>query len=163
MGTTNPPQATMGTAINQTSDARLLSVNSIDDLYVLTPSVLWQEWRLILTAVFSDLPSQTRSLVTPKRSRLHGVSVRLFFLSSHLTRHTDSMEAALTLHRAKEQRPCYPRWCPPSCPLCQDTSLCPSPGVCPNIHHPQSSINPILIPPFFQGSHMPLTIFTPFS
>lgn len=34
MGVTNPPQATMGTSINQTSDARLLSVNSIDDLYV---------------------------------------------------------------------------------------------------------------------------------
>jgi hypothetical protein len=32
MGTTNPPQATMGTSINQTSDSRLLSVNSIDDL-----------------------------------------------------------------------------------------------------------------------------------
>jgi hypothetical protein len=29
MGTTNPPQATMGTQINQTSMARLLSVNSI--------------------------------------------------------------------------------------------------------------------------------------
>lgn len=34
MGTTNPPQATAGTPINQTSDARLLSVNSIDDLSV---------------------------------------------------------------------------------------------------------------------------------
>lgn len=32
MGVTNPPQATMGTSINQTSDSRLLSVNSIDDL-----------------------------------------------------------------------------------------------------------------------------------
>ena len=30
MGVTNPPQPTMGTAINQTSDARLLSLNSID-------------------------------------------------------------------------------------------------------------------------------------
>lgn len=29
-GVTNPPQATMGTAINQTSMARLLSVNSVD-------------------------------------------------------------------------------------------------------------------------------------
>jgi hypothetical protein len=51
MGTTNPPQvrpdgfigmklywdlvqATMGTAINQTSYARLLSLNSIEDLWV---------------------------------------------------------------------------------------------------------------------------------
>lgn len=29
-GVTNPPEPTMGTAINQTSMARLLSVNSID-------------------------------------------------------------------------------------------------------------------------------------
>lgn len=31
---TNPPEPTMGTPINQTSDSRLLTVNSIDDLYV---------------------------------------------------------------------------------------------------------------------------------
>lgn len=34
MGPTNPPAATLGTAINQTSYARLLSLNAIDDLYV---------------------------------------------------------------------------------------------------------------------------------
>lgn len=34
MGTTNPPAATMGTAINQTSYSRLLSLNAIDDLSV---------------------------------------------------------------------------------------------------------------------------------
>lgn len=32
MGVTNPAQATLGTAINQTSYARLLSLNAIDDL-----------------------------------------------------------------------------------------------------------------------------------
>jgi len=30
MGVTNPPQPTLGTAINQTSNARLVSLNSID-------------------------------------------------------------------------------------------------------------------------------------
>lgn len=30
MGVTNPPEPTLGTAINQTSVARLLSVNSVD-------------------------------------------------------------------------------------------------------------------------------------
>ena len=34
MGPTNPPAATMGTANNQSSDARLLSLNAIDDLSV---------------------------------------------------------------------------------------------------------------------------------
>lgn len=37
MGTTNPPQATMPTAINQTSYSRLLSVNSIDDFCIFAP------------------------------------------------------------------------------------------------------------------------------
>jgi hypothetical protein len=37
MGVTNPPQATMGTAINQTSMARLLSLNAIDDWCVFGP------------------------------------------------------------------------------------------------------------------------------
>lgn len=37
MGVTNPPQATMGTAINQTSYARLLSLNSINDWCVFGP------------------------------------------------------------------------------------------------------------------------------
>jgi len=36
-GPTNPPQATMGTAINQTSMARLLSVNSVDDFCLFAP------------------------------------------------------------------------------------------------------------------------------
>ena len=29
-GPTNPPEPTLGTSINQTSDARLLSINSVD-------------------------------------------------------------------------------------------------------------------------------------
>ncbi|KAE9404238.1 hypothetical protein BT96DRAFT_813783, partial [Gymnopus androsaceus JB14] len=37
MGTTNPPEATMGTSINQTSDARLLTINSIDDWCIFAP------------------------------------------------------------------------------------------------------------------------------
>lgn len=37
MGVTNPPQATAGTPINQTSDARLLTVNSIDDFCIFAP------------------------------------------------------------------------------------------------------------------------------
>ncbi|KAF5375982.1 hypothetical protein D9757_008823 [Collybiopsis confluens] len=37
MGTTNPPQPTLGTSINQTSDARLLSVNGIDDWCIFAP------------------------------------------------------------------------------------------------------------------------------
>lgn len=37
MGPTNPPQATLGTAINQTSMSRLLSVNSIDDFCIFGP------------------------------------------------------------------------------------------------------------------------------
>lgn len=37
MGSTNPPQPTMGTAINQTSDARLISINSIDDFCIFAP------------------------------------------------------------------------------------------------------------------------------
>ncbi|TFK60775.1 hypothetical protein BDN72DRAFT_828692 [Pluteus cervinus] len=36
-GPTNPPQPTLGTAINQTSYARLLSVNSIDDFCIFAP------------------------------------------------------------------------------------------------------------------------------
>ncbi|KAJ3501383.1 hypothetical protein NMY22_g18946 [Coprinellus aureogranulatus] len=36
-GPTNPPEPTMGTAINQTSDARLLSVNSVDDFCLFAP------------------------------------------------------------------------------------------------------------------------------
>ncbi|KAF9002178.1 immunoreactive manno protein MP88 [Cyathus striatus] len=37
MGVTNPPQATQGTAINQTSMARLLSINAIDDFCLFAP------------------------------------------------------------------------------------------------------------------------------
>lgn len=37
MGTTNPPAATMGTAINQTSYSRLLSLNAIDDFCLFAP------------------------------------------------------------------------------------------------------------------------------
>ncbi|KAF8889234.1 hypothetical protein CPB85DRAFT_1441416 [Mucidula mucida] len=37
MGTTNPPQATMGTAVNQTSMARLISLNSVDDWCIFAP------------------------------------------------------------------------------------------------------------------------------
>ena len=37
MGVTNPPQATMGTAINQTSFSRLISLNAIDDFCVFAP------------------------------------------------------------------------------------------------------------------------------
>ncbi|KAJ9119043.1 hypothetical protein QFC22_003534 [Naganishia vaughanmartiniae] len=37
MGSTNPPQATMGTPINQTSYSRLLSANSIDDFCIFAP------------------------------------------------------------------------------------------------------------------------------
>ncbi|KAF7305303.1 hypothetical protein HMN09_00781600 [Mycena chlorophos] len=37
MGTTNPPQATMPTIINQGSMARLLSINSIDDFCLFAP------------------------------------------------------------------------------------------------------------------------------
>ncbi|KAF7305336.1 hypothetical protein HMN09_00785500 [Mycena chlorophos] len=36
-GVTNPPVATMGTAVNQTSMARLLSINSIDDFCIFAP------------------------------------------------------------------------------------------------------------------------------
>ncbi|KAG6807688.1 hypothetical protein H0H92_006695 [Tricholoma furcatifolium] len=39
-GTTNPPEPTMGTAINQTSYSRLLSVNSIDDFCIFAPPYL---------------------------------------------------------------------------------------------------------------------------
>jgi len=39
-GPTNPPQPTLGTAINQTSMARLLSVNSVDDFCIFAPPVL---------------------------------------------------------------------------------------------------------------------------
>jgi len=37
MGVTNPPEPTSGTAINQTSMARLLSVNSVDDFCLFAP------------------------------------------------------------------------------------------------------------------------------
>lgn len=37
MGSTNPPEPTLGTAINQTSYARLLSINSIDDFCLFLP------------------------------------------------------------------------------------------------------------------------------
>jgi len=37
MGTTNPPEPTLGTPINQTSVARLLSINSVDDWCVFAP------------------------------------------------------------------------------------------------------------------------------
>ncbi|KAG6888450.1 hypothetical protein C0992_008479 [Termitomyces sp. T32_za158] len=40
MGTTNPPVPTMGTSINQTSFARLLTVNSIDDFCIFAPPSL---------------------------------------------------------------------------------------------------------------------------
>ncbi|KAF8968454.1 immunoreactive manno protein MP88 [Flammula alnicola] len=40
MGPTNPPQPTLGTAINQTSMARLLSLNSIDDFCLFAPPTL---------------------------------------------------------------------------------------------------------------------------
>lgn len=36
-GTTNPPQATMGTPVNQTSMSRLLSANSVDDFCIFAP------------------------------------------------------------------------------------------------------------------------------
>ena len=37
MGPTNPPEPTLGTAINQTSMSRLLSVNSIDVCSIFFP------------------------------------------------------------------------------------------------------------------------------
>lgn len=37
MGTTNPPAATLGTAVNQTSYSRLLSANAIDDFCIFAP------------------------------------------------------------------------------------------------------------------------------
>ncbi|KAK0214358.1 hypothetical protein IW262DRAFT_1278838 [Armillaria fumosa] len=37
MGTTNPAQPTLGTTVNQTSDARLLSLNSVDDWCIFAP------------------------------------------------------------------------------------------------------------------------------
>ncbi|KAJ3718584.1 hypothetical protein DFJ43DRAFT_1005763 [Lentinula guzmanii] len=37
MGTTNPPEPTLGTSLNQTSYARLLSVNSVDDWCIFAP------------------------------------------------------------------------------------------------------------------------------
>jgi len=40
MGVTNPPEPTLGTAINQTSMARLLSVNSVDDFCLFAPPTL---------------------------------------------------------------------------------------------------------------------------
>jgi len=40
MGPTNPPEPTLGTPINQTSMARLLSVNSIDDFCLFAPPTL---------------------------------------------------------------------------------------------------------------------------
>ncbi|KAG6819281.1 hypothetical protein H0H93_013456 [Arthromyces matolae] len=40
MGTTNPPEPTVGTQINQTSLARLLTVNSIDDFCIFAPPYL---------------------------------------------------------------------------------------------------------------------------
>lgn len=40
MGPTNPPQPTLGTAINQTSMSRLLSVNSVDDFCLFAPPTL---------------------------------------------------------------------------------------------------------------------------
>ncbi|KAF8639345.1 hypothetical protein AX17_001564 [Amanita inopinata Kibby_2008] len=40
MGVTNPPQATMATSINQTSMARLLTVNSIDDFCIFAPPTM---------------------------------------------------------------------------------------------------------------------------
>ncbi|KAG6898700.1 hypothetical protein C0993_005030 [Termitomyces sp. T159_Od127] len=40
MGTTNPPVPTLGTSINQTSFARLLTVNSIDDFCIFAPPSL---------------------------------------------------------------------------------------------------------------------------
>ncbi|KAF9468666.1 hypothetical protein BDZ94DRAFT_1279735 [Collybia nuda] len=39
-GVTNPPKPTMGTAINQTSMARLLSVNSVDDFCLFAPPTM---------------------------------------------------------------------------------------------------------------------------
>jgi len=41
MGVTNPPEPTAPTAINQTSDSRLLSVNSIDDFCIFAPPTLY--------------------------------------------------------------------------------------------------------------------------
>lgn len=37
MGVTNPPEPTTGTAINQTSLARLLTINSVDDWCIFGP------------------------------------------------------------------------------------------------------------------------------
>ncbi|RDB21813.1 hypothetical protein Hypma_010825 [Hypsizygus marmoreus] len=39
-GPTNPPQPTLGSAINQTSMARLLSVNSVDDFCIFAPPTM---------------------------------------------------------------------------------------------------------------------------
>ncbi|KAF8057519.1 hypothetical protein FPV67DRAFT_1724324 [Lyophyllum atratum] len=39
-GPTNPPQPTLGTAINQTSMARLLSINSVDDFCLFAPPAM---------------------------------------------------------------------------------------------------------------------------
>lgn len=43
MGTTNPPQATMGTPVNQSSYARLLSLNAIDDFCLFAPPTTGQD------------------------------------------------------------------------------------------------------------------------
>jgi len=50
MGPTNPPEPTLGTAINQTSMSRLLSVNSVDVRPIFFPGrvFLFQTSKLIL-------------------------------------------------------------------------------------------------------------------
>jgi hypothetical protein len=66
-GPTNPPQATMGTSINQTSMARLLSANSVDVSILNNDAV----------AVVDDLFLGLLSFCAPnnaKRLRLRGMN-----------------------------------------------------------------------------------------
>lgn len=61
MGTTNPPAATMGTAMNQSSMARLVSLNAIDDLYVPISASLGAMLRKLYSCLFA--PPEPNSVI----------------------------------------------------------------------------------------------------
>lgn len=100
-GVTNPPVPTMPTTIDQTSMARLLSVNSIDDFCIFAPPSL----ATIPDTEVCNVVSDMISLVT----RFFGAGVD---------------RGSRLVYHAPQQRACDPGWHILWCFISQDGFLC---------------------------------------
>jgi hypothetical protein len=64
MGPTNPPQPTLGTAINQTSMSRLLTVNSIDVSLISPDCIFYPRHKAYLAASMPRISASSHHLLS---------------------------------------------------------------------------------------------------